>query len=229
MASKTLTLTPSISSGGEGGKRERSSSISLGVGVTSTWGRFPLKAERELHGEGVSSLPISPLILSMSGMGLLSDLRALINCALSPNVVVLWSDDREEDVVAGGGWRRDMLVVGVCGSGEVSSMIWLGDEWGVQWAVAGEDILLSEGSGDLTPDTEQSITVVGGGGMNSGGVEFSLSDICPDPVEFVATTVDPGGVRVAIDILEEMIGGIILHCGVLLRHDVLILLSFLFF
>ena len=114
MASKTWTLTPSISSGGERGKRERSSSISSGVGLAVCWQTLPSKAEREswwegLHGEGVVSCPSGPLIQSMSGLGSISDLRALRSCVLSPNVVVLWSDDWEEDIVAGGRRRGDML------------------------------------------------------------------------------------------------------------------------
>ena len=114
MALKTWTLMPSISSGGEGGKRERSPSISSGVGLTVCWRTLPLKAEREswwegLHGEGVVSCPSGPLICLMSSLGSLSDLRALRNCALSPNVVVLWSDDREEDIVMGGRRRGDVL------------------------------------------------------------------------------------------------------------------------
>ena len=79
----------------------------------------------------------------MSSLGSISDLRALRNCALSPNVVVLWSDDWEEDIVVGG-----------CRRGDVSSMIWKGDEGGAGWAVGGEDELLPEGSGDLTPDAD---------------------------------------------------------------------------
>ena len=122
VASKTSTLMPSISSGGEGGKRERSSSISSGVGLAVCWRTLPSKAEREswwegLRGEGVASCPSGPLICSMSGLE--SPLRALRSCALSPNVVVLWSDDREEDIVTGGRRR-----------GDVSSMIWKGDEGG---------------------------------------------------------------------------------------------------
>lgn len=57
--------------------------------------------------------------------------------------MVLWSDDQEENVPVGG-----------CKRGDVSSTIWDGDKGGASWAVAGEDILLSEWSGDLTPDGE---------------------------------------------------------------------------
>ena len=205
MASKTWILTPSISAGGEGGKRERSSSISSGVGLAVCWRTLPSKAEREswwegLRGEGVVSCPSGPLIRSMSGLGSISDLRALRTCALSPNVVVLWSDDREEDIVVGGRRR-----------GDVSSMIWKGDGGGAGWAMTGEDELLPEGSGDLTPDADRSIAMAGGGGTYSGGVELSVSDVGLDPVEFVATAVDSGGVRVAIDIFEKVKGGIVLH------------------
>ena len=113
VASKISTLTPSISSEGEGGKQERSSSISSGVGLAACWRTLPSKAKREswwegLRDEGVVSCPSGPLIRSMSGLGSLSDLRALRSCALSPNVVVLWSDDREEDIVMGGRRRGDV-------------------------------------------------------------------------------------------------------------------------
>ena len=80
----------------------------------------------------------------MRGLGSLSDLSALRSWALSPNVTVLWSDDWEEYVMAGGCRRI----------GDVSSIIWDGDEGGARWAMAGEDVLLPEGSGDLTPDAE---------------------------------------------------------------------------
>ena len=148
----------------------------------------------------------------MSSLGSLSDLRALSSCVLSPNIVVLWSDDREEDIVTGGHRR-----------GDVSSMIWKGDRGGAGWAVGGEDELLPEGSGDLTPDADRSITMAGGGGMYSGGVELPVSNVGLDPVELVATTVDSGGVRVAIDVLEEMKGGIVLHWRELSSCRVLIL------
>ena len=71
--------------------------------------------------------------------------------------------------------------------------------------------MLPEGSGDLTPDADRSIAMAGGGGTYSGGVELSVSDVGLDPVELVATAVDSGGVRVAIDILEEVKGGVVLH------------------
>ena len=61
-----------------------------------------------LHGEGVVSCPSGLLICLMSGLGSISNLRALRSCALSPNIVVLWSDDREEDVVVGGHRRGDV-------------------------------------------------------------------------------------------------------------------------
>lgn len=101
-----------------------------------------MNAKRELRGEGVIVRPSGPLILSMSGLGSLSDLRALKRSALFPNIVVLWSDDREEDVMVGG-----------CRRGDVSSIIW-GVERGAGWTVCGEDVLLPEGSGDLTLDAE---------------------------------------------------------------------------
>ena len=132
---------------------------------------------------------------------------------LSPNIVVLWSDDREEDIVAGGRRRGDVL-----------SMIWKGDEGGAGWAVGGEDELLPKGSGNLTPDADRSVTMAGGGGTYRGGVELSVSDIGLDPVEFIATAVDSGGMRVAIDILEEMESRVVLHLQELSSCRVLILL-----
>ena len=155
---------------------------------------------------------LTPLILSSSGLGFASALSACRN-GLLPNVVVLWSDNWEEDVVVGG-----------CRRGEVSSIIPRGEEGGARWAVAGEDELLPEGSGDLTPDADQPIAVAGGGGTNNGGFECSSSNKCLDPMELVALTVDSGGVRVAIDVLKELKGGVVLHWGVSLSCRVLILL-----
>ena len=106
----------------------------------------------------------------------------------------------------------------------MSSMIWDGDKGGAGWAVTEERVLLAKGSGDLTPNAEQSIAMTGGGGMNSNGVELSVSDIGLDPVEFVAMTVDSGGVRVAIDVLKELVCWVVLHWGVSLSCRVLILL-----
>ena len=60
--------------------------------------------------------------------------------------------------------------------------------------------------------------------MYSGGVELSVSDVGLDPVELVSMAVDSGGVRVAIDILEEVKGGIVLHWRELSSCRVLILL-----
>ena len=54
-----------------------------------------------------------------------------------------------------------------------------------------------------------------------------MSDIGLDPVELVATAIDSGGMRVAIDILEELKGRVVLHWRELLSYRVLILL-FLF-
>ena len=212
-ASKTEIRTPPIS-GGEGGKRERSSSISLGVGSALSWRTSPSSAERELRGEGViSGSPGSP-IRSMRGLGSLSDLSALRSWALSPNVTVLWSDDREEYVMEGGCRRI----------GDVSSIILDGDEGGTRWAVAGKDVLLPEGSGDLTPDAERSVIMAGGGGTNSGGVEFPMADVGLDPAELVTSAVDSRGVRLAIDVLKESVSGVVLHWGVSLSCRVLILL-----
>ena len=90
--------------------------------------------------------------------------------------------------------------------------------------MAGEDELLPKGSGDLTPDADQSIAVAGGGGTYSGGVELSVSDVGLDPVELVTTTVDSGGVRVAINVLEEVESGVVLHWRELSSRRVLILL-----
>ena len=95
--------------------------------------------------------------------------------------------------------------------GDVSSIIWRGDKGGARQAVAGEDELLPKGSGDLTPDAEQSIAVAGGGGTYSGGVELPMSNVGLGPVELVATTVDSGGVRVAIDVLKESESWVVLH------------------
>ena len=77
--------------------------------------------------------------------------------------------------------------------------------------MTGEEELLSKGRGDLTPDADRSVAMAGGGGMYSGGVELSVSDVGLDPVELVATAVDSGGVRVAIDIFEKVEGGVVLH------------------
>ena len=77
--------------------------------------------------------------------------------------------------------------------------------------MAGEDELLPEGSGNLTPDTDRSVTMAGGGGTYSGGVELPVSDVGLDPVEFIATAVDSGGVRVVFDIFEEVESRVVLH------------------
>ena len=53
--------------------------------------------------------------------------------------------------------------------------------------------------------------MAGGGGTYSGGVGLSVSNVGLNPMEFVATTVDSGGVRVAIDILKEVKGRVVLH------------------
>ena len=96
------------------------------MGSAFSWRTSPSSAERELRGEGViSGSPSSP-IRSMRGLGSLSNLSALRSWALSPNVTVLWSDDREEYVMAGGCRRI----------GDVSTIIWDGDEGGARWAVA---------------------------------------------------------------------------------------------
>ena len=148
----------------------------------------------------------------MRGLG--SDLSALRSWALSPNVTVLWSDDREEYVMVGGCRRI----------GDVSSIIRDGDEGGVRWAVAREEVLLSEGSGDLTPDAERSVTMAGGGGTNNGGVELPMADVGLNPMELVPSAVDSCGVGGAIDVLEESVGRVVLHWGVSLSCRVLILL-----
>ena len=92
--------------------------------------------------------------------------------------------------------------------------------------MAREDELLPEGSGNLTPDADQSVVMAGGGGTNSGGVELPVSNVGFNPVELVAATIDSGGVRVAIVILEEMKGRVVLHWGELSSCRVLILLFF---
>ena len=108
--------------------------------------------------------------------------------------------------------------------GDVSSIIRDGDEGGACWAVAGKEVLLPEGSGDLTPDAERSVTMASGGGTNNGGVELPMADVGLDPMEFVSSAVDSRGVRVAIDILEESVSGVMLHWGVSSSCRVLILL-----
>ena len=90
--------------------------------------------------------------------------------------------------------------------------------------MAREDEVLPKGSGDLTPNADRSVAMAGGGGMYSGGVELSVSNIGLNPVEFVATTIDSGGVRVAIDIFKEVKGRVILHWRELSSCRVLILL-----
>ena len=150
----------------------------------------------------------------MRGLGSLSDLSALRSWALSPNVTVLWSDDQEEYVMVGGCRRI----------GDVLSTIWDGNEGGARWAVAAKEVLLPEGSGDLTPDAERSIAMAGGGGTNNGGVELPMADVGLDPMELVSSAVDSRGVRVAIDILEESVSGVVLHWGMSLDCRVLILL-----
>ena len=106
----------------------------------------------------------------------------------------------------------------------MSSIIWDGDEGGARWAVARKDVLLPEGSGDLTPDAERSVAMAGGGGTNSGGVELPMADVGLDPMELVSSAVDSRGVRVAIDVLEESVSRVVLHWGVSSRCRVLILL-----
>ena len=108
--------------------------------------------------------------------------------------------------------------------GDVSSTIWDGDKGGAHWAVAGEEVMLPEGSGDLTPDAERSITMAGGGGTNSGGVELPMADVGLDPMELVSSAVDSCGVGGAIDVLEESVSGVMLHWGVSSSCRVLILL-----
>ena len=115
-------------------------------------------------------------------------------------------------------------MVGRCRRGDVSSTIWDGDEGGAGWTVAREEVLLPKGSGDLTSDAEQSITMAGGGGTNNGRVELTLSDIGLNQVELVASAVDSHGVRVAIDVLKESVCRVVLHWGVLSSCRVLILL-----
>ena len=66
--------------------------------------------------------------------------------------------------------------------------------------------------------------MAGGGGTNNGGVELSLADVGFDPVELVSSAVDSCGVRVAIDIFEESVSGVVLHWGTSLDCRVLILL-----
>ena len=96
-------------------------------------------------------------------------------------------------------------MVGGCRRGDVSSTIWDGDEGGAGWTIAREEVLLPEGSRDLTPDAERSIAMAGGGGTSSGGVELPMADVALDPMELVSSAVDSRGVRVAIDVLEESV------------------------
>ena len=115
-------------------------------------------------------------------------------------------------------------MAGGCRRGDVLSTIWDGDEGGAGWAVAEEEVLLTKGSGDLTPDTEQSITMAGGGGTNNGGVELPMVNIGLNPMELISSAVDSCGVRVAIDVLEELVSRFVLHWGVSSSCRVLILL-----
>ena len=108
--------------------------------------------------------------------------------------------------------------------GVVSSIIRDGDEGGARWAVADEEVLLPEGSEDLTPDAERSVTMAGGGGTNSGGVELPMADVGLDPTELISSAIDSRGVRLAIDVLEESVNGVVLHWRMLLSCRVLILL-----
>ena len=106
----------------------------------------------------------------------------------------------------------------------MSSIIRDGDEGGVRWAVAREEVLLPEGSGDLTPDAERSVTMAGGGGTNNGGVELPMADVGLNPMELVPSAVDSCGVGGAIEVLKELVGGVVLHWGVSSSCRVLILL-----
>ena len=95
---------------------------------------------------------------------------------------------------------------------------------GARWAVADKKVLLPKGSGDLTPDAEQSVTMAGGGGTNSGGMELPIADVGLNPTELVSSAVDSCGVRLAIDVFEESVSGVVLHWGILSSCRVLILL-----
>ena len=90
--------------------------------------------------------------------------------------------------------------------------------------MARKDVLLPEGSGDLTPDAERSVTMAGGGGTNSGGVELPMADVGLDLADLLTSAVDSCGVRLAIDVLEESVSGVVLHWGVSSSCRVLILL-----
>ena len=90
-----------------------------------------------------------------------------------------------------------MLVVGIGkGGGDV-----------VAGVVPGKERLLSLLIGDLTSDAVRAIQIEGGGGMNSGGGEFSCLDKGLAPVELSSLSVDSGGVWVAINVVKESVGG----------------------
>ena len=140
-----------------------------------------------------------------------------------PYIALLLSGWWEEDEF--GGWRREegLLVVEIGNGGVV---VILG-------VIPGEERFRSLLRGDLTSDAVRAIWIEGGGGMNSGGGELSCLDKGLAPVELSSLSVDSGGVRVAIDVVEEFVGGwsgwAIVgkggHAAVSFRERVLILLD----
>ena len=114
-----------------------------------------------------------------------------------PYVALLLSGQWEEDEF--GGWRRGegLLVIGIGNGGVVV----------VLGVIPGEERFHSLLIGDLTSDTVHVIWIEGGGGMNSGGGEFSCLDKGLAPVELPSLSVDSGGVWVAIDVVKEFVGG----------------------
>ena len=137
--------------------------------------------------------------------------------------MLLLSGQWEEDEC--GGWRRGdgLLVVGIGnGGGEV-----------ITGVVPGKERLLGLFSGNLTSDAVRAIRIEGGGDMNSGGGELSCLDKGLVPMELSSLSIDSGGVWVAIDVVQEFVGGwsgwTIVgergHVAVLFRERVLILLD----
>ena len=172
------------------------------------------------------SCPSGPLILASSvssASGVLSHCPSAWRKGSGPYVALLLSGRWEEDKF--GSWRRgEGLRVVEIGNGGV--VVILG-------VIPGEERFHSLLRGDLTPDTVRVIWIEGGGGMNSGGGEFSCLDKGLAPVELSSLSVDSGGVWVAIDIFKEFVGrrsgwaivGERGHAAVSSRERVLILLD----
>ena len=146
------------------------------------------------------SCPSGPLILSSSvgcASGVLACRPSVRRNGSGPYVALLLSGRWEKDEF--GGWRRGerLLVIGIGNGGVV---IVLG-------VISGEERFRSLLRGDLTSDTVCAIWIEGGGGMNSGGGEFSCLDKGLTPVELSSLGIDSGGMWVAIDVVKESVGG----------------------